>query len=426
MAPPSGRRRILPFRVPFFRIFYSTTYTLLYIFTLAMLLITPASMIYSAVEAYAFQYIFMIGGVYILLADSRLYTNRTVLVGVGKAYLPIEKGEVGKQVRKMIVKQMERSAIVAWESRPRDLYGEILAAEKEGLLPPEAGGVGRNDYTLGRIIQIDPARPPWRIVRHPGWSSPSQRDDNQYPNVQFSDVIAELPNLIEARAVSLAPADPTMTPRDGRSIADPAVADLLTRPATMAMRDYITQLSYLGLMNPPETAQTFLRQYEHARFCGRPCTEDEFAKLMATFSDLLAGMVGLEPAIIEQIRAQTGEDAASMSSAEADPLENRAQLRSGSTAAYRTPSPVPAHSPASSVLRSPVTAREALSCDITPFATHQHGPSGESFGSVIHYAPNPAEDEVSRQRTARSSSLGSASMVSFASDAGSVIRHSAG
>ncbi|KAK0314087.1 hypothetical protein LTR91_021789 [Friedmanniomyces endolithicus] len=433
MAPPSGRRRILPFRVPFFRIFYSTTYTLLYIFTLAMLLITPASMIYSAVEAYAFQYIFMIGGVYILLAAitifiyfSRLYTNRTVLVGVGKAYLPIEKGEVGKQVRKMIVKQMERSAIVAWESRPRDLYGEILAAEKEGLLPPEAGGVGRNDYTLGRIIQIDPARPPWRIVRHPGWSSPSQRDDNQYPNVQFSDVIAELPNLIEARAVSLAPADPTMTPRDGRSIADPAVADLLTRPATMAMRDYITQLSYLGLMNPPETAQTFLRQYEHARFCGRPCTEDEFAKLMATFSDLLAGMVGLEPAIIEQIRAQTGEDAASMSSAEADPLENRAQLRSGSTAAYRTPSPVPAHSPASSVLRSPVTAREALSCDITPFATHQHGPSGESFGSVIHYAPNPAEDEVSRQRTARSSSLGSASMVSFASDAGSVIRHSAG
>ena len=154
--------------------------------------------------------------------------------------------------------------------------------------------------------------------------------------------------------------------------------------------------------------------------------EDEFAKVMATFSELLAGMVGLEPAIIEQIRAQTAEDTASMSSAEAGPLEDRAILHTGSTAAYRTPSPVPAHSPASSVLRSPVTAREAISRDITPFATHQHDPSVESFGSVIHYGPDPAEDEAFRQRNASSLSLGSASVVSFASDAGSVIRHSAG
>jgi len=428
-------RRKLPFRIPIFRIFYSTTYTVLYILTLAILAITPASLIYTAVEARAFQYLFMVGGVYILVAvftifiySSRLYTNRTVLAGVGKAYLPIEDGEVGKKVRKMIVKQLERSAIVAWESRPRDLFGEILEAERDGVLPTETGSVGRNDYTVGRIIQIDPSRPPWRIVQHPGWSSPSHRDDNEYPNVQFADVIAELPNLVEARAVSLAPPDPLMTPRDGGAIADPAVVELLRRSTLTGMRDYITQLSYLGLINPPEVAQAFLRQHEHARFCGRPCTEDEFADLMATFSELLAGMTELDPAIIEQIRAQTADDA-SILKADAPRMGDPAQ--SGTT------SPIQAHSPASSLM-SPVTAREMASRDVTPFVSHTASrdatpfmshtdPSFESLGdgSVIHHDPSGMDAGVEGygRCNGSSSSLESASMVSFESDAGSVIHH---
>lgn len=67
----------------------------------------------------------MIGGTYVLTAliaifiySSRLYTNRSVLAGVGKAYIPVEDGEVGRNVRKMIVSQLERSAIIAWEARP--------------------------------------------------------------------------------------------------------------------------------------------------------------------------------------------------------------------------------------------------------------------------------------------------------------------
>ncbi|KAK4930222.1 hypothetical protein LTR49_003256 [Elasticomyces elasticus] len=408
MAPKPGGRRILPFRIPFFRIFYSTTYTLLYIFTLCMIAITPTTLIYTAIQARAFQYLFMIGGVYLLLAiitifiySSRLYTNRTVLAAVGKAYLPIEDGEVGKSIRKMIVKQLERSAIVAWESRPRDLFGEILEAEKEGVLPPETGSIGRNDYTVGRIIQVDPVRPPWRVVRHPGWSSPSQREDNDYPDVQFANVIAELPNLVEARAVSLAPADPALGSND---MADPAVIDLLKRSPTMGMRDYLTQLSYLGLVNPPELAQTFLRQYEHARFCGRPCTEDEFADLMTTFSELLAGMMALEPAIVEQIRAQTGGDASSISSTE----DLTGTPRANNAAQYRTPNARPARSSTSSLIMSPVTAREAVSRDITPFTTRQQDASVESLSSVIHnISQNP---ESYQQRNASSSSLESASM----------------
>ncbi|KAK3623328.1 hypothetical protein LTR22_024439 [Elasticomyces elasticus] len=412
MAPKPGGRRILPFRIPFFRIFYSTTYTLLYIFTLCMIAITPTTLIYTAIEARAFQYLFMIGGVYFLLAiitifiySSRLYTNRTVLAAVGKAYLPIEDGEVGKSIRKMIVKQLERSAIVAWESRPRDLFGEILDAEKEGVLPPETGSIGRNDYTVGRIIQVGPVRPPWRIVRHPGWSSPSQREDNGYPDVQFANVIAELPNLVEARAVSLAPADPAL---GNNRMADPAVIDLLKRLPTM------------GLVNPPELAPMFLRQYEYARFCGRPCTEDEFSDLMATFAELLAGMTALEPAIIEQIRAQTLGDASSISSTE----DLTGTPRADNATQYRTPNARPARSSTSSLIMSPVTAREAVSRDITPFTTRQQDPSVESLSSVIHnISHNP---ESYQQRNASSSSLESASMVSFASDAGSVLRHSPG
>ncbi|KAK3113353.1 hypothetical protein LTR53_009441 [Teratosphaeriaceae sp. CCFEE 6253] len=433
MARRPGRH-LLPFRIPFFRIFYSTTYTLLYTLTICMLAITPASLIYTAVEARAFQYIFMVGGVYILVAvitifiySSRLYTNRTVLAGIGKAYIPIEDGELGKNVRKMIVKQLERSAIVAWESRPRDLFGEILDAEKTGVLPAETGSVGKNDYEVGRIIRVDPAQPPWRIVRHPGWSSPSQRDDNEYPDVQFMDVIAELPNLVEARAVSLAPPDPTTTPRDGKTVADPAVADLLRRPATMGMRDYITQLSYLSLTNPPEVAQRFLRQYEHTRFCGRPCTEGEFADLMATFSELLAGMTQLDHAIIEQICLQSA-DTASMAATDAEFGKHLMTSRAASTIRSRTPSPVPAHSPASSLL-SPVTAREAASRtasrDVTPFM-QQAESSRESLSSVVHHVPYGSEAHANafQQPNASSSSLDSRSMVSSASDAGSVIHHS--
>src|ERR1700761_1641294 len=88
---------LLPFRIPFFRIFYSTTYTTLYILVLAILAITPVSMIWAAIQNSAYQYIIMIGGTYVLTAiiaifiyASRLYTNRSVMVGVGKAYIPVE------------------------------------------------------------------------------------------------------------------------------------------------------------------------------------------------------------------------------------------------------------------------------------------------------------------------------------------------
>lgn len=414
----NGGRRILP-RTPIFRVFYSLTYTLLYLLTLLILAITPISMIYSSIDQSALQYTFMIGGAYLLIAvvaiflySSRLYTNRSILSAVGKAYVPVEDGEVGRAVRKMIVKQLGRSAIVAWEGRPRDLYGEILLAGQEGILPNDFEKVSINEYTVGSEIAVDPASPPWGDVQHAGWSSPSHREDNKNPDVQFADVIAELPNLIEARAVSRAPPDPTMTPVQGQpSLADPAIVDLLTRPSNMALRDYLTQLGYLGLIQPPEIGQSFVAQYERARFSGRPVSTTDFKSLMETFAVLLAGMTGLNKLIVDEIRAQT------------DHKDFDLDVPTLSLPAYdalRLPTPRSLSSQSS--IESPVTAREARSSRAaTPFMGLE-SESEESLSSVVHHETDEG-GICSPDRDMESSfySMQEPSSSTLPSDAGSVL-----
>lgn len=377
------------FRIPVFRVFYSLTYTILYLLTLVLLAITPVSMIWSSIQQNALQYTFMIGGAYLLtiivaifIYSSRLYTNRSVLAAVGKAYVPIEDEEVNRPVRKMIVKQLKRSAIVAWEGRPRDLYGEILRAEQEGLLPRE--DAAREKYIVGTEVRVDPENPPWGDVQHPGWSSPSHRSDNTNPDVQFADVIAELPHLVEAKAVSLAPADPLLTPVGGgqSTPADPIVVEVLQRPGHMAMREYLTKLSYLGLVRPASAGQTFLAQYEHARFSNDPITSTEFNSLMAAFAELLSGMTTLDRRIVEEIRMQNGDDE--------DLPSQYIDVPS------RVSTPI-----------SPVTARSR------PFL--QTMSSEESFaGSVIH---------TSSPSRGMSQALMSRSETSLPSDTGSVVHH---
>ena len=409
--------RLLPFRIPFFRIFYSSTYTALYGLTLFMLAITPTSLIYTTFGRDTYQYIIMIGGTYVLVAtcaifiySSRLYTNRTVLAGVGKSYVPIEEGEVGRSVRKMIVKQLERSAIVAWEGRPRDLYGEIMRAEQTGVLPADSESLNRQDYTLGREIPVDPAHPPWGRVMHDGWTSPEQTAANEMPNLQFAVVIKELPNLIEARAVSLAPPDPLSTPRGGAAVADPVVAGVLSRPETMGMRDYLTKLALLGLVDPP-IGQDFLAQYEYARFSGAPVSESEFRRLMASFATLLAAMTGLQPEIIKQIRIQAGDQVD-----EDGVLDSSSSLFSVSE-------------PDNSSVLSPVTARtnfvpSSASRSNTPYMQPESS-STESFNSVVHRMPEelPPTPSPYIQHEGRTLSIASSTSTTLPSDSGSVIRH---
>ncbi|KAK4502455.1 hypothetical protein PRZ48_005880 [Zasmidium cellare] len=418
----AGRRLRFP-RIPMFRVFYSLTYTLIYLITLVFLAITPISMLYASIQQGALQYTTMIGGAYVLtiiiaifIYSSRLYTNRSVLSSVGKAYVPIEDGEVGNMVRKMIVKQLQRSAIVAWESRPRDLFGEILLAAQEGILPTERRNVvDKNAYVVGTEIRVDPLNPPWGDVQHPGWSSPSHSDNNKTPGVQFDSVIAELPHLIEARAVSLAPSDPNSIPVEGEpQPADPTVVEVLKRPGTMGVREYLTKLAYLRLVQSPEIGQKFLTQYERARFSGNPVRPKEFDSLMSAFAELLSGMTELDPAIVDEIRVQVSEkeelddqQATTLSS----PYDNGAQTK--------TPSPPPRSIP--STARSPVTAREGLSSrNATPYL-HLDTESEESFSSVVRHTPEPVARSsppsyLMYEQEAPSSST-------LPSDSGSVLRH---
>ncbi|GAB7340149.1 hypothetical protein MBLNU457_6630t1 [Dothideomycetes sp. NU457] len=285
------------FRIPFFRIFYSTTYTSLFFVLLVLLAITPASLIYTAVEASAPQYIFMIGGVYVLTAlftlfiySSRLYTNRSVLAAVGKSYLPVQDGEVSKNVRKTVVRSLERSALIAWESRPRDLARGIASKdavagnqqERDGLMSPD------DSLLAGRIVKVDTYSPPWGHVQHPGWSSPSEMDTSVQTHIYFSSVVQELPNLIEAHAVSLAAV--TKSPEgDMAALSSPDIAALQRSPMT-GLRTYLTRLDTLDLVTIPSSADHFLSLYEFARFSGIPLNEPQFKALMTAFADLLAGM----------------------------------------------------------------------------------------------------------------------------------------
>src|SRR6202012_4516440 len=88
--------------------------------------------------------------------------------------------------------------------------------------------------------KVPSAEPTWGPIAHPGWSSPGSQD---LPHLQYATVIAELADLIEERAVRLAPSDPGAAPdSDGTPFPDERVVGILQRPADMGLREYIEQL----------------------------------------------------------------------------------------------------------------------------------------------------------------------------------------
>ncbi|KAJ4324533.1 hypothetical protein N0V94_001273 [Neodidymelliopsis sp. IMI 364377] len=317
-------------RIPLFRIWYSTTYTTLLIVLLLLLCVSPGDIIYQSIKTREIPKLFIIGGVYaftalivILIYSTRIYTNRSVLQAIPKPYVPVEEGEIGKMVRRMIVKHLRRSAIVAWDSRPRDVREECEAGDdtdeehdegRPGTSEKEKdaekshkkrSGHGVPDAT---ILPISAKSPPWGHVSHPGWASPASPD---LPNLQYWSVICELPNLIEAKAVSLAPPDPTIEtgtiqfPHETPLLPDAQIVTLLQRPRAMGLRSYLARLSSLGLLNPPTLGPIFLSQYEHARFSTTCLSETQFNDLMSVFADILNGMTELDPDVVEDLRAES-------------------------------------------------------------------------------------------------------------------------
>lgn len=301
-----------------FRIFYSTFFTILNIFTLALLLITPADAVHQALSNNQLYNVFAIGGCFVLtlllaivIYASRLYTNRSILAAIPKTWVPVEKGDVGKSVRKMIVESLSRSAVIAWDARPRidSHVGMAPATEQEKANKKCAEGKEKQSAVCKllrkkravpekdeRRISIVPHAAVWGEITHDGWSPPNSPD---LPNLQFVTVILELPHLIEAKAVLLAPPDPTST--TSPPMPDLRAVELLQRPAAMVLRDYIAHLTTLGVLSPSAPVNLFLSAYETSRFSQKPITEPKFRELMRLFADILRNMIALDPGILDKL-----------------------------------------------------------------------------------------------------------------------------
>ncbi len=356
--------------IPFFRIFYSTTFTGISLLLMGLMLITPVDQVYQAFGNDRTFIIFIIPGTHFLtllvaifIYANRLFMNRRVLATIPKSWSPIEKGDVEKRVRRIVKENLRRSALIAYEARPRNLQDDATpAAVGEGVpnTAPEDGRHGHDNNPDDGPVPI------WGTISHPGWSSPSSLD---LPSLHYDPVIIELPHLIEAKAVSLAPADPLpITPSSPGGSPEPPLPDalaveLLQRPATMGFRDYISHLTSLDMIHPPTLGESFLALYEKARFSGRPLGEEKFRELMNVFAEILRGMTMLDLAIVASLHAE--EEEGSIMGNES--ISGSSEVDGDSTQTINTVEYTPRHpsiyhfdSPSSSSAGSPRTARTSL------------------------------------------------------------------
>ena len=313
-------------RYPFFRIFYSTTFTVLFIALICFLFISLGDIIRQALKTGRVYDVCSVAGTYLLtilfviiIYASRLYANRAVLAAIPKEWIPVNDAEVGKKVASMIRACRHRSEALAWAARPKDVRAESYAHRVKS--DETAGAVtGGLRTLLGRVTKRKSRKlkawsalteeeekriaswtgnpektgSSWDHIAHPGWSAPSMSD---FPSLQYATVIAELPHLIEAKAVSLVPANSTLnhTSQDMVHLRSPSVdshiLELLQRPAPMGMRSYLRRLVSLGVIVTVDRDVTeFIARYEYARFSDQILTVPEFRSLMTLFTKILQSM----------------------------------------------------------------------------------------------------------------------------------------
>ncbi|KAI4253393.1 MAG: hypothetical protein LQ352_003712, partial [Teloschistes flavicans] len=184
-------------RIPFFRIFYSTTFTVLSFVLFVLVLITPSHLVYEAFRSKNIYDIFIISGVFVLtlivavlLYASRLYNNRRNLVHIPSDWSPLD---CEKKVRKLVEEKLQHAAAIAYRCKPRDLSKD----ENKDATTPQSVQQQLETPTSNTPPREEVIIPHWGIISHPGWSSPSSPD---LPDIQFETIILELPNLIEAKA----------------------------------------------------------------------------------------------------------------------------------------------------------------------------------------------------------------------------------
>ena len=297
-----------------FLIVYNFSYYFLYLVLFAFLAATPIDLIQQAVVRRRSWDILVIALSYLVtilvvtfIYVTRLYINRQVLASIPKSWIPIEKGDVPRDVRQMMVDGLSRSAAIAYEARPR-IPLVVPTQNLEGVgaedrQPSSGSGApplwisnskgAMSGEGVGINIQLPQHKPVWGEIEHPGWASPICED---LPNLQYETVVSELPNLIEAKALTLAPPDPT-------SDAEPPTLDLdavalLQRPEFMGLREYLMHLTDLSVLAPLPTTNEFLVKYEAARFSARPLSNEQFRSLMHLFAEILRNMHPLSPATL--------------------------------------------------------------------------------------------------------------------------------
>lgn len=427
-----------------FRIVYNAIYAFLYLVLTALLLSLPTDIVRQAVIRNQTFNILVIAIAYIVtivvlifVYAIRLYINRSVLASIPKSYLPIEKGDLKKDVRKMIVAGLSRSAAIAYVARPRvapnfptqllDSGGEkaevgLSQMERRSIPPFKLKKTVTAEDEMG--ISLPPCKPVWGEIEHPGWGSPMSPD---LPDLQYASVISELPNLIEAKAITLAPQDPES--HTDPPMLDPEAVALLQRTEEMTLRDYLAHLADIGVLDASQakTTTSFVAKYEYARFSTRPLTNIRFRELMHLFAEVLRALKPLDPAALASI---VDPDSGDEAPPESDIDNNAPRTPRGN----RTPE--------SSIARS-ASSSTGSSGSLRPRGTPSHPTLGARNSSAHTWQQSfrtaPTTPKSRRTAVSSSSSSGNsfvqtrkpypasqASSASLRSDSGSVIIRLAG
>ena len=296
-----------------FRIFYSTTFTTLFLILIVIIGISPSDKLYESYRRNRLVDIFLDTGAYVIAAllalflyASRLFTNRSILRDIPKNFMPIARTEVPRRaIYRLIEEYMARSAIIAYHAKPRArrIEVEVHNAGNRILALTKQAKEHHHEHHLTEH-ERELLAPRWGEVKHPGWHNPAAKE---LTGLEYTSVLNELIDLVEAKAVSLASSDPLMTPHeDGTPVTDPRALEYLTRPFTAGMRQYLADLMELGIVPDTDVTHRFVASHERARFGPSPLSEAEFETLMRLFAELLRSMTAPDAHLFDADEADDG------------------------------------------------------------------------------------------------------------------------
>lgn len=290
----------------FYKIFYSSSFTAVFLLLIAFCGVAPADKLYESWQRRRVIDIIIIAAAWVLTAliaaflyGTRLYTTRSILRDIPKTFLPIEREDLpGRNVHHLVRETYACSAVIAYQAKPRAkrIEFEVQGAGERMLVISKQMKQHHHHHSLTaeerRLLE-----PKWGSIAHAGWQSPASAD---MAGLEYARVADELIDLIEAKAVGMAPNDPLATPlEDGTTPPDARFIDALTRPEGIGMRRYLAQLADLGVIPDSTLTDEFLLLYEHSRFSGKPMTEPDFQSMMRLFAELLRNMQPVEQNLVD-------------------------------------------------------------------------------------------------------------------------------